>query len=165
MIHGPQGSTPAVRAALAGLAERFVGASLTAYVPLKAVREFVEHQLPERVTLSQAAVAAQRESKYFSVYFKRKVGVSFTDWLHIVRLSRALLRFDDWELSITQIALDVGYQDLRTFERAFKRLIGSTPSAFRRRMAPESRQPLGDSRQTPLTRRILPSVIALNDLP
>ena len=38
--------------------------------------------------------------------------------------------------SITEIAYAVGFRDLRTFERAFKRHTGQTPLSFKKSVAP-----------------------------
>ena len=40
------------------------------------------------------------------------------------------------DLSIPEVARRVGYRDLRTFERAFKRWTRLTPSQFKRSCAP-----------------------------
>lgn len=146
MVRRALGATPEVIGAVATLAGTYNEGCFSAYAPLGAVKSFVDAKLPGVVVLREVALVACLETKYFSVYFKRKVGVSFTDWLHAVRLQRALSQFDDWDLTITRIALDAGYPELRTFERAFKRTLGTTPASFRGLLRPESRCLPGMSR-------------------
>jgi AraC-like DNA-binding protein len=107
------------------------------YPPLQRVREFVERNLSEPISLREAAGAAGLEEKYFSAFFHRKTGVLFRDWLAGRRVERAieiLARHDD---TITSVAANAGFQDLRTFERSFKRITGVTPREFKRSVAPE----------------------------
>lgn len=131
--------SPLVQAALNDLAGRYHRASFNAYPPLQAVWTYVERTLPEPVTLRSAVKAAGREYKYFSTYFRCKAGVTFTEWSQLIRLGRALELFEDWSRNITGIACDAGFGDLRTFERAFRRIFGDTPSRFRLQLRPESR--------------------------
>lgn len=73
-------------------------------------------------------------SKYYiSHLFSGKLGVSFNDYINSLRISHAcrLLRRED--TPITQIAGEVGFSTLRTFNRAFARYKGMTPSEYRRR--------------------------------
>lgn len=41
--------------------------------------------------------------------------------------------------SVARVAFAVGFRDVRTFERAFKRCVGLTPSAYRASVRPKSR--------------------------
>jgi|GEM_PF-1195590 len=107
------------------------------YLPLQRVREFVERNLSEPISLRVAASAAGLEEKYFSAFFHRKTGVCFRDWLAGRRVDRAIEILTQHDDTITSVAASVGFQDLRTFERSFKRLTGLTPREFKRSVAPE----------------------------
>lgn len=112
------------------------------YLPLQRVREFVDRNLSEPIPLRTAARAAGLEEKYFSAFFHRKTGVCFRDWLAARRVERAIEILKQRDDTITSVAASVGFQDLRTFERAFKRLTGVTPREFKRSVAPEILVPL-----------------------
>lgn len=78
-------------------------------------------------------------SKYYiSHLFSGKLGVSFNDYINSLRISHAcrLLRRED--APITQIAGEVGFSTLRTFNRAFAKYNGMTPSEYRRRSEKKS---------------------------
>lgn len=106
------------------------------YGRLRKVRDYVELHYSEHLSLTQVAEVACMESAYFSVYFRKKVGLNFTAWLSRFRVEKAieLMRLRDF--SICEIALAVGYQDLSTFVRAFKRHTGITPREIRRLVMP-----------------------------
>ena len=108
-----------------------------AYYPrLRRVQEHLDCHLSEKISLKTASGIAGLEEKYFSAFFHAKTGVSFTDWMTRVRIDRAMEMMRTREYTITNVALTVGYQHLRTFERAFKRCAGITPRAFKRMARP-----------------------------
>jgi AraC-like DNA-binding protein len=117
--------------------EDFEARVFSYYLPLQRVREFVDRNLSEPIPLRAAARAAGLEEKYFSAFFHRKTGVCFRDWLAGRRVERAIEILKQRDDTITSVAATVGFQDLRTFERAFKRLTGLTPRELKRSVAPE----------------------------
>src|SRR5713101_6035419 len=61
-----------------------------AYYPrLSAVAEYVGAHLTDHISLAAASEVAGLERKYFSVYFRSKVGISFSEWLRFLRVTRA----------------------------------------------------------------------------
>lgn len=103
------------------------------YRRLRRLDRYCRDHFREPITLQAAADAAALERTYFSSYFHEKVGVCFSCWLSILRVEEAkrLLRATD--RSISNVALDVGFNNLTSLERAFKRCAGETPSSFKRR--------------------------------
>lgn len=63
-------------------------------------------------------------------------GSSLSRLLEAVRLERAELLLADADLPLARVAELVGYSDLTTFSRAFKRVTGRTPAARRRPESP-----------------------------
>ena len=101
------------------------------YDRLRRIEQYIAQHYAEELSLAQAATIAGLETKYFSAFFHKKVGVSFTTWLAQVRVKKAidLLLMED--RAISQVSLDVGFASVRSFERAFKRYTNKTPSQFR----------------------------------
>ena len=106
------------------------------YAPLQKVRLYILENFTREVTLKDVAQIAGIERKYFSSFFHKKVGVGFKFWLMYVRICEAERLIKAENHSITQLAYKIGFADLRTFERAFKRLTGFTPRAFKKRCDP-----------------------------
>lgn len=114
-----------------------------AYYPrLRRLKQFIEENYNRPISLENAADEVGLERTYFSTFFRQKTGVRFWQWLAYVRIQRAadLLRAED--LAITRLAQIVGYEDLRTFERAFKKVTGMTPSTFKKTVRPTEFQPV-----------------------
>lgn len=61
----------------------------------------------------------------------KKVGVCSRYWLMWVRITDSIRLMETENHSTTEVAFASGFQDLRTFERAFKKCVGFCPSAFK----------------------------------
>lgn len=82
------------------------------------------------------AMAAQEFSlseSYFSQFFKEIMGDAFSSYLENIRLNKAKELIDTSDYDIEQIGSMVGYNNSGTFRRAFKRVTGISPSAWKQR--------------------------------
>ena len=68
---------------------------------------------------------------YISHIFSDKIKVNFNSYVHMLRIQAAkqLLMHDG--RSVTEIAYLVGYNNIRSFNRQFTAVVGTTPSAYR----------------------------------
>jgi AraC-like DNA-binding protein len=107
---------------------------------LRTVRDHLDLHISQSLTLDEAARIAGLSPAYFSHYFRRKVGIRFTAWRHSVRLREALAILDASTDAIPAVAARVGYPEVRTFERVFRRCMGMTPREYRRRAAQGGRE-------------------------
>ena len=101
------------------------------------VLRLVTRDMSKRVSLGEAATTAGLRPAYFSRRFHMMIGMCFAEWSTRVRMEEAksLLRVVD--LSVTGVAAAVGYSDITTFERAFRRVVRMCPREFRRRASDE----------------------------
>jgi AraC-like DNA-binding protein len=110
--------------------------SFAYYRRLDRLRQFVLEHLDEPIDLADAARVASLERTYFCRFFRRVVGVGFPQWLNETRVRRAEELLREHNLAITEVALAVGFRDLRTFERVFKRVAGTTPRLYKLAVRP-----------------------------
>ena len=70
--------------------------------------------------------------KYFSTSIKRETGHSANYWIqqHVIHISKTMLRTEH-KMSLQEISEQLGFPDLATFSRYFKRATGITPSQYR----------------------------------
>ena len=106
------------------------------YASLRRVEAFVDEHLSDEISLGTAARVAGLSEKYFCSFFHAKTGVCFKQWLHHLRIRRAIEMMKSRDHTITYVAFEVGFDDLRTFERAFKRCMTVTAREFRRSIRP-----------------------------
>ena len=110
--------------------------ALNYYPRLAKVKRYVEDHFSDPLDLEQVARIAGLEKTYFSTYFHQKTGMRFHDWLNSIRVNEAVNLMSHHDLSITEVAMAVGFQELRTFERAVRKYTGFTPQAIRNKLRP-----------------------------
>jgi AraC-like DNA-binding protein len=88
--------------------------------------------LSDRLSSAQAAKIVSVERKYFSKFFLRETGFNFSWWNREIRIRLATRLLQQRGRNIDSVALAVGYIDLTTFGRAFKKCNGICPQAYRR---------------------------------
>jgi len=104
---------------------------------LKRLSQYVDEHYSEYISLSEAAQISGLQMSSFCGCFRAAVGINFTDWLRQVRISGAIELMKTSGLSITRIAHDVGFVEMITFERAFKKHTRMTPTRFKKSVRPE----------------------------
>lgn len=96
------------------------------------IMEYVNHNYNKNVSLNDLASRLFLSSAYLSKYIKQQLGMNFIDLLNKTRLDHASEALVNSEDSIAQIALDVGFSNLASFNRTFKEKYGRTPSNYRK---------------------------------
>jgi two-component system response regulator YesN len=99
------------------------------------VMEYLDNHLHEDVNLDFIADKLNITSGYLSTYFKEKTGMNFSDYLNNLRIQRAKELLPNLELKIQDVAALVGYQNVNSFIRMFKRYSGVTPGEYRKKVA------------------------------
>jgi len=68
---------------------------------------------------------------YFSSKFKRKTGQPFIKYLTSVRIEKAKILLIRPNAMIKEVAMDVGFNDIRHFSKIFKKVEGTIPSEYK----------------------------------
>jgi transcriptional regulator with AAA-type ATPase domain len=99
---------------------------------LRAIEHITGH-FQENLSLAGVAAEAYVSSSHLAHLFKQDLGTSFTRFLAGLRVDRGKrLLAEQPRESITFIAAEVGFSDLRHFERTFKSVVGCTPKEYRK---------------------------------
>lgn len=107
---------------LAGLRDRFIGRAL-ALMHEQPAEDWTLDELGRRVGLSRSALHER---------FVQLVGIPPMQYLAQWRMQAAARLLLETRATVAAIALDVGYDSEAAFARAFKRLVGRPPAAWRR---------------------------------
>lgn len=98
------------------------------------VMSFILAQSHRNVELQEVADVAIMTKEAFCRFFKERTGKTFTEYLNQIRIQQACKLLLETDLSISQIAFQVGFQNLSYFNRTFRKLGGSTPKAYRSKL-------------------------------
>lgn len=93
---------------------------------------YIKNHLSDNLTVKDAAKALLTNANYLSGVFHREVGMTFIDFVNQERVRQAASLLRRTELQIQQVATLVGYNNSSYFARQFVRLVGMTPSEYRR---------------------------------
>jgi AraC-like DNA-binding protein len=93
---------------------------------------WLEQHAAEEIDLDRIARHAGLSAFHFLRLFARVLGVTPHQYLVRCRLRHAARLLADPDLSVTDVAFDVGFADLSNFVRTFRRAAGVSPRAFRR---------------------------------
>lgn len=93
-------------------------------------KAYIDAHYNQDIGLKDVSEAVAISPQYFSKIFKDELGVNFIDYLTKVRINRAKDLLMNKELSIKEIAFEVGYNDPNYFSRLFKKTVGVSPTEF-----------------------------------
>lgn len=105
---------------------------------LKKVFELIESEYAEPLTLTRLAEPIGMTPRYFCRFFREATHFTPLEYLGYYRVEMACYSFAATERSVTDVALDVGYEDVNYFIRCFKKYKGVTPGAYRRALLGEA---------------------------
>lgn len=114
------------------------------YTKLKLVFDYVEAHLSDKITVEQACLLVNFSYTYFLKYFKQTLGITFTDYVihRRIKYAERLLLTED--LSITQIAEQVGLPNISHFYKLFKRVHHCSPKSFKDTIIARANQTIQD---------------------
>ena len=84
------------------------------------------------ITLDEIADMLHLNPSYFSKKFKAVNGFGFKEYLNTIRINRSEQLLLETDMSITEIALECGYDNSNYFGDAFKHLNHLSPTQFRK---------------------------------
>jgi AraC family transcriptional regulator len=91
----------------------------------------IEAEAHRHLALSALARQAAMSPYHFLRTFWQVVGVTPHQYVLRIRLHRAAVRLRRSDEAVSTIAFDLGFNDLSTFNRRFRRVMGASPSAYR----------------------------------
>ena len=94
--------------------------------------EYIEAHFAENITLAEVAEVINYNTAYVSKLFMTCAGVNFKTYLDDFRVKKSVKLLKTGAHTVTDIAAQCGYDNVRTFYNAFRRVTGQTPSQFRK---------------------------------
>lgn len=107
---------------------------------IRQAKAYIRQNIGKAIKAKDVAAHVNLSESYFTIYFKEKTGVNFRDYLlkERIGLARQLLR--SRSANISEVADRTGYQDYRSFTRAFKNETGMTPSEYQKQFLDGSKE-------------------------
>lgn len=98
---------------------------------LQPVFDHIRQHYTRRIPVATAAKMAGLSEAQFARVFRRVAGMTFASYVNHVRLAHAMPLLHNSELTIAEIANQLGYSDQSHFDKRFRQALGKTPSQYR----------------------------------
>lgn len=106
---------------------------------LSDVLTFINENTSEHLTLDLIAKKTGISKYYLCHSFSSQVGMTVFEYIRIARISKAIKLLTQTALSISEIALETGFESFAYFSKVFRDHVGMTPGEYRKRNNTESR--------------------------
>ena len=99
---------------------------------IKTIKEYVDHNYAKKITLSDAAKSVYLSTSYLSKLINTHTGHSFRYLVNMARVAEAIRLLENAEMSLSEIAFAVGFEDHSYFTKIFKHHTKMNPGEYRR---------------------------------
>ncbi len=96
------------------------------------IMNYCNENYDKNISLSLLSKELHLNKYYISHVMSNKLNIGFNDYINSLRVSNACKLLLKTDKTITEISETVGFNTLRTFNRAFNKQVGCTPSEYRK---------------------------------
>ena len=96
----------------------------------KVIKYVDENYSDYNLNLSSMAEGLKRNSRYISRVFKEETQMGILDYINTVRINKARELMAERKYTLEELAAMVGYNNVRSFRRAFVKIMGEMPSTY-----------------------------------
>lgn len=101
-------------------------------IEINPLLKYIELHYKENITLDEAAIMVNKSYYHFSRFFKKATGRNFKEYIDFVRVCEAEKLLLSKNMNISQIAYEVGYNNVSSFNRVYKRIRGYSPGKIKK---------------------------------
>ena len=99
---------------------------------LNTVFAYIKENYNKKISLSDMAKSINMSTKYFNNFFKKNTNLTPFEFLMQYRIEQACVQLIQTDINVTDIAYNVGFNDLSYFINVFKRYKGTSPLKFKK---------------------------------
>lgn len=100
---------------------------------IKKAINFIKQNYNNQIHIEDIAGTCNMSPSYFCSVFKKTLGITPIEYLTKVRIQKAIELLSYTDMSITEIAFEVGFNSATNFNISFKKYTGTTPKSYRRK--------------------------------
>jgi len=97
-------------------------------------RRIIAERSADALSLTEIARSVHASTFHFCKIFKHTTGLTFTQYLSLVRIAKAKKLLANPQARISEVAFEVGFASLTHFNRMFRRIAGQSPTEFRQKV-------------------------------
>lgn len=100
------------------------------------IERYIQQNYHRDITLGELADAAGLSLNYLCSSYKQAFGMTIVQSILKKRMEEACALLEDSRLPVAEVARRAGFEDANYFSRAFRKLLGMSPSAYRMSIRP-----------------------------
>ena len=93
---------------------------------------YIKEHYAKKIIQEDIANQLHISTRYLSKLFKSYMGLSFPHYINIYRINRSIELMPNHNLSLTDIALSVGFNDSQHYSKVFMKVVNASPSQYRK---------------------------------
>lgn len=99
---------------------------------IRTIQEYIKNNyVDSSLCLNKISEQFGISESYFSYLFKAETKTNFSEYLEKLRMEQALVLLQTTSIPVSNLYLEVGYNNANSFRRAFKKVHGVSPKAIR----------------------------------
>lgn len=93
--------------------------------------DYINLHISEKLKVGELASVFGYNKKYLPAFFRKHSGMTIKQYILQTKMEFAKAELTDTNHSITQVAYNIGFNDVHNFSNAFKKITGLSPSDYR----------------------------------
>jgi transcriptional regulator GlxA family with amidase domain len=99
--------------------------------PIKQAQEYIEKNVPEKISVEELASKFAIGRRHFERRFKKATNNKPVEYIQRVKIEAAKKSLETSRKNVNEVMYDVGYSDTKAFRTIFKKITGLSPIEYR----------------------------------
>lgn len=95
---------------------------------------YISDNIMKPMTLSDIANASFVSPAYLSALFKKQTGIALVEYINQSKIEKAKELMENGKKRVDEIALSLGFENIYYFSKVFKKVTGTSPSEYMKRI-------------------------------
>ena len=100
---------------------------------IRKANSYIMENYQRKITIDEIAEHVNISKSYLEHQYKKQMGQTILGFVNLLRVQKACKLLVDFNSSINDIAITVGYKDKKQLNYEFKKIIGMTPREYRKK--------------------------------
>ena len=96
------------------------------------ILNYIDNNINKKITVEELSLRFYYNRYYIMKLFKKEIGISLFDYINSLRIYNSINSINNSNKLLIRIAIDNGYYSLEYFSEIFKKIIGVSPSVYKK---------------------------------
>jgi len=96
------------------------------------ILNYIDNNLNKKITIEELSLRFSYNRFYIMKLFKKEIGLSISDYINHLRIYNSINSINNSDKLLIRIAIDNGFYSLEYFSEIFKKVIGVSPSVYKK---------------------------------